>query len=158
MARPWPTMRGSRTVPRSHSGTPKRRQNTPKMASSAATRRSHQSASSIPPATAYPSTAAITGLDRVSRVGPIGPGPWSGMGRRSPSATALRSAPAQKVPSAPARTATERASSQSKATKASRSWSAQTLSTALRRSGRLMVTTVTGPSCSTTSVSGRYGA
>ena len=80
MARPWPTMRGSRTVPRSHSGTPKRRQNTPKIASSAATRRSHHSASSMPPATAYPSTAAITGLDRVRRVGPIGPGPSVGDG------------------------------------------------------------------------------
>ena len=157
MARPWPTIRGSRTVPRSHNGTPKRRQNTPKTASSAATRRSHQRASSIPPATAYPSTAAMTGLERVRRVGPIGPGPWSGMGRRSPSATALRSAPAQNVPFAPVSTATERSSSSSKAKKASLSWSAQTLSTALRRSGRLTVTTVTGPSCSTTSVSARYG-
>ena len=155
MARPCPMMRGSRTVPRSHSGTPKRRQNTPKTASSAATRRSHQSASSMPPATAYPSTAAITGLDSVRRVGPIGPGPWSGMGRRSPSATALRSAPAQNVPAAPVSTATERSSSPSKATKASRSWSAQTLSTAFRRSGRLIVTTVTGPSCSTRSESAR---
>ncbi len=107
MARPCPIIRGSRTVPRSHSGTPKRRQNTPKTASSAATLRSHHSASSIPPATANPSTAAITGLDKVRRVGPIGPGPSSGMGRRSPSATALRSAPAQKVPSEPVRTATD---------------------------------------------------
>ena len=61
----------------------------------------------MPPATAKPSTAAITGLERVSRVGPIGPGPSSGMGRRSPSASALRSAPAQKVPSAPVRMATD---------------------------------------------------
>ncbi len=99
----------------------------------------------------------MTGLPSVSRVGPIGPGPSSGMGRRSPSATALRSAPAQNVPPAPVRTATARSSSWSKATKASRNWSAQTLSTALRRSGRLMVTTVTGPSCSTSRESARYG-
>ena len=33
MARPWPMSRGRRTVPRSISGTPKRRQKTPKMAS-----------------------------------------------------------------------------------------------------------------------------
>ncbi len=52
MARPWPIRRGRRTVPRSNSGTPKRRQNTPKTASSAATRRSHHRASSRPPATA----------------------------------------------------------------------------------------------------------
>ena len=64
MARPCPTIRGRRTVPRSQSGTPKRRQNTPNVASSAATRRSHHRASSIPPATAYPSTAATTGLDK----------------------------------------------------------------------------------------------
>ena len=49
----------------------------------------------------------MTGLERVRRVGPIGPVPSSGMGRRSPSATALRSAPAQKVPPAPVSTATE---------------------------------------------------
>ena len=84
MARLCPMSRGRRTVPRSHKGTPKRRQNTPKTASSAATRRSHHRASSRPPATAWPSTAAITGLVRVIRVGPIGPGPWSGIGRRSP--------------------------------------------------------------------------
>ena len=62
-ARPSPTRRGSRTVPPSTRGTPKRRQNTPNTASSAATRRSHQTASSSPPATAWPSTAAMTGFD-----------------------------------------------------------------------------------------------
>jgi len=109
----------------------------------------------MPPATAYPSTAPITGFERVSRVGPIGPLPWSGMGRRSPSATALRSAPAQNVPAAPVKMATEPSSSRSKAKKASRNPSAQRLSTALRRSGRVMVTTVTGPSCSTATGSSR---
>ena len=102
-------MRGSRTVPPSTSGTPHRRQNTPKTASSAATRRSHHSASSSPPATAWPSIAAITGLRKVMRVGPIGPSPSSAtrLMRAPPgSAIALRSAPAQKVPSAPVSTAT----------------------------------------------------
>lgn len=51
-ARPCPTIRGRRTLPPSISGTPKRRQNTPQMASSAITRRSASSASSSPPATA----------------------------------------------------------------------------------------------------------
>ena len=40
---------------------------------SPATRRSHHAASSIPPATHQPSTAAITGLDSASRVGPERP-------------------------------------------------------------------------------------
>ncbi len=51
-ARDAPMSRGSRTVPPSISGTPQRRQKTPKVASSSATRRSHQRASSRPPATA----------------------------------------------------------------------------------------------------------
>ena len=59
-------------VPRSISGTPKRRQKTPKVASSATTRMSAHNASSMPPATAKPSTAAITGFDSRSRLGPIG--------------------------------------------------------------------------------------
>ncbi len=75
IARPVPISRGSRTVPPSISGTPQRRQKTPKLASRAATRRSHQIASSSPPATAYPSMAAMTGLESRIRVGPIGPGP-----------------------------------------------------------------------------------
>ena len=149
MARPWPMIRGSRTVPRSHSGTPKRRQNTPKTASSAATRRSHQSASSRPPATANPSTAATTGFLSVRRVGPIGPGPWSGIGRRSPSEIAFRSAPAQKVPPVPVNTATDEPSSASNSSKTWRSRAAQRLSTAFLRSGRSMDTTVTRPSRST---------
>ncbi len=62
-ARPRPISRGSRTVPPSISGTPKRRQKTPSTASRSATRRSHHSASSSPPATAWPLIAAITGLD-----------------------------------------------------------------------------------------------
>ena len=62
IARLWPMRRGRLIVPRSTSGTPKRRQYTPRTASDAATRRSHHSASSSPPATAGPSMAAITGL------------------------------------------------------------------------------------------------
>ena len=45
-------------------------QNTPNMASSSATLISHMSDSSSPPATAYPVTAAITGLLRMVRDGP----------------------------------------------------------------------------------------
>ena len=97
----------------------------------------------------YPSTAATTGLDSVRRV----PAPsvrdrgreWAGgPPRPRPSGRHRR----RRRPPAPVSTATERLSSPSKARKASRSWSAQTLSTAFRRSGRLIVMTVTGPSCS----------
>ena len=51
-ARLSPIRRGRRNVPPSISGTPQRRQKTPKTASASATRRSHQAASSRPPATA----------------------------------------------------------------------------------------------------------
>ena len=72
MAREWPISRGRRMVPRSISGTPKRRQKMPNTAPSPTTRMSAHSASSMPPATACPSTAAITGLVSRSRLGPIG--------------------------------------------------------------------------------------
>ena len=72
----------------------------PKVASSATTRMSAHSASSMPPATAKPSTAAITGFDSRNRLGPIGAmvlwPPTSRFFSRSPLATAFRSAPAQK--------------------------------------------------------------
>src|SRR5215211_7340284 len=128
IARPWPTIRGRRTVPRSTSGTPKRRLNTPR---------------------AGPSMAASTGLDSRSRVTPIGPSPSAATRSGSPAAIALRSAPAQKAPPAPVSTATEAPGSRSKARKASARAAAAGPSTALRRSGRSMVTTVTGPSRST---------
>src|SRR5215217_4133948 len=149
MARPWPTIRGRRTVPRSTRGTPTRRLSTPKAAPSAATRRSHQRASSRPPPTAGPSTAASTGLDSRSQVAPIGPSPSPATRSGSPAAIALRSAPAQNAPPAPVSTATAAPGSRSKARNASARAAAAGASTALRRSGRSMVTTVTGPWSST---------
>ena len=56
-------MRGSRCVPPSISGTPKRRSVKPSFASSVAIRRSHHSASSSPPARHQPEIAAIVGFD-----------------------------------------------------------------------------------------------
>ena len=73
IARLWPIRRGRLIVPRSTSGTPKRRQYTPSDASTAATRRSHHSASSRPPATAGPSIAAMTGFDSAAGSGPSDP-------------------------------------------------------------------------------------
>ena len=71
-----PTTRGSRWVPPSISGTPQRRSKRPKVEPGVAIRRSHQSASSTPPARHQPSIAAIAGFDGVRRVGPIGPSGW----------------------------------------------------------------------------------
>ncbi len=76
-------------------------------------------ASSSPPATAYPSTAAITGFDSAIRLGPMGPGPSSATRCIRPSLRERRSAPAQNVPPLPVRTATEADSSSSKAVNAS---------------------------------------
>ena len=58
------------TVPPSISGTPQRRQYTPNVAPRSTTRRSHHRASSRPPATALPATAAITGSSYL-RLNPV---------------------------------------------------------------------------------------
>src|SRR5688572_30724834 len=144
--------RGRRTVPPSMSGTPQRLQKMPKTASASITRRSHHSANSMPPATACPATAAMTGLDSTILLGPIGPAP-SGC-TRLPSAepNALRSAPEQNVPPAPHRTATRWTPSASNDSKAETSAAAVGPSTALRRAGRSRTTVVTGPAISTRTV------
>src|SRR5260221_13372901 len=82
------------------------------------------------------------------RVGPIGPSPSSVRRRFFPAANALRSAPAQKTPWAPVRMATLAVSSSSKVRNASASASRVGSSTALRTSGRSIVTMRTGPSFS----------
>src|SRR3954468_192034 len=143
-ARPSPPSRGSRWVPPSISGTPKRRSVKPSVDPSAAIRRSHQSASSLPPATHQPPIAAIVGLEAIRRVKPSGP---SSLNRRGPNVSrAFRSAPAQKAtPPAPVSTITRASSSASKRSYASPRSSAVGPSTALRRSWRSMVTTAAGP-------------
>src|SRR5919106_2599702 len=85
------------------------------------------------------------------RVGPIGPSPPGSkrLARSGSEAIALRSAPAQKVPPAPVKTATSWESSASKSEKARTSASAVGPSTALRASGRSIVTTATAPLTST---------
>ena len=119
IARETPIRRGSRTVPPSISGTPHRRQNTPNTAPSSATRRSHHSASSSPPATAYPATAAITGLPSRIRVGPIGPSPSGATRLPAGLPTSFRSAPEQNTPPSPCRTATAASRSASNSRNAS---------------------------------------
>ena len=103
-------MRGSRWVPPSISGT--RAAPVKPRRSSAATRRSHHSASSRPPARHQPEIAAIVGFEEVAgeaqRAG--------GIVQARPSVSiSLRSAPAQKAtPPAPVRTSTRAESSASK--------------------------------------------
>ena len=105
----------------------------------------------MPPATAAPLTAAITGLESCRRDGPMGPrargssalksrsrrpvSPWAA--RRAPY---CRSQPAQKWPWAPWNTATLAVASSSNARKAACRARAVGLSTALRTSGRSRVT------------------
>lgn len=57
------------TVPPSIKGTPRVRQGSPSCADSLATLRSHQALSSKPPASAYPSMHAMTGLGNAILVG-----------------------------------------------------------------------------------------
>ena len=106
-------MRGSRWVPPSISGTPKRRSVKPNRALGAATRRSHHSASSKPPARHQPETAAIVGFGEARRVKPSGP---PGGVCASSVSSALRSAPAQNASSpAPVTISTRAPSSATKA-------------------------------------------
>ena len=132
-------------VPPSISGTPKRRQKTPKTAFSAATRRSHHSASSRPPATACPSTAAMTGLPTSIRDRPSGASPSTS--RRGPRGSSgdieVRSAPAQNVSRAPVRMATFNESSTANSRNAPARADAVGPSTALRTSGLSMTTVIT---------------
>src|SRR5690606_25800215 len=103
--------RGNRTVVPSLMGTPQRRESTANEADSAATRRSHHSATPSPPAHACPSTAAITGFLGGRAKGPSLPAHASYL---TPLASSFRSAPEQKLPPAPHSTATRAWSSCSK--------------------------------------------
>ena len=109
----------------------------------------------MPPATAGPSTAAITGFDSSSRDGPSGPRgalpPPLGKSRLptglfwSRLETDLRSQPAQKAPPSPQNTATLALASASNCSKAATRSSALLASMALRASGRLWMTVQTPP-------------
>ena len=108
------------------------------MAVSVAMRRSHQSASSRPPARQKPEIAAIVGLGGVSRVNPIGPS--AELSRSTNVSVALRSAPAQNETSpAPVSTSTRAPASSAKRTYASCSAAAVGPSTALRLCWRSIV-------------------
>src|SRR5882672_5449375 len=125
------------------------------------TRTSHHSASSKPPATAGPATAAITGLSSSRRVGPSGPRgmsfrsssgksiSWIGVGSFMSDAPYFRSQPAQNEPPSPHSTATAAFASLSKASNAETRASALSGSIALRACGREWITVHTLPFFST---------
>src|SRR5438105_13536115 len=89
------------------------------------------------------------------RVGPIGPSPTSLRRFPKPAARAFRSKPAQNVPPAPVSTATASCGSASNRAKLPAKAAAVSESTALRTSGRSMVTVRTAPSTSLRTVLGR---
>src|SRR2546430_12834587 len=94
----------------------------------------------------------MTGLLKIIRVGPIGPGPVSPTAYLDPVAIAFRPNPAQKVPAAPVSTATDSSSFALKSLKAAASALAASGSTALRTSGRSLLTVSTPPSTSVRTV------
>ncbi|MCY1246346.1 hypothetical protein D9M72_595740 [compost metagenome] len=100
--------------------------------------------SSMPPPTACPSTAAISGLagGRLKMPKP----PRSGVEANSPRAAARKSAPAEKVPPAPVTTARKIDGSLSKSSTMSDMAFAVAASNAFLASGRLIVMIRIGPS------------
>jgi hypothetical protein len=116
----------------------------PKVAVSATTARSQASSSSSPPAKAWPCAAAIHSLLRSARTKPAKP-PFS-VARLAlrPAETSFRSAPAQKACGpAPVSTAAQISGSASTRSTAASSPCATAPLTALRASGRLIVTSAT---------------
>jgi hypothetical protein len=124
--------------------------------SSAATTRSHAIASAAPAPTAWPSTAATTGLGpcqmaRTTRCTASTLGRASAGGIRR---MVVMSPPAQNVPPAPVSTTARTVASVMAVSSASASTSRNSRSSALCRSGRFNVTIRTGPSSATSTVSG----
>src|SRR5487761_1249916 len=118
----------------------------PNCASSLATTRSQESTSSKPPASAYPSTAAITGLSGGRSVMPPNPRPPAvGL---SPVRNPFRSMPAQNVPPAPVRMRTRTSLRVSRSSMAAAMPAETAPLTAFRASGRLIVMTATPSSTS----------
>ena len=113
----------------------------PNLALSAATTKSQEMASSNPPASAYPSTAAMSGLRGAFSVRPANPLP--SIFGVSPVTNALRSMPEQNVPPAPVRMATRMSSLLSNSSRAADTPSARARLTAFLAFGRLRVMVMT---------------
>ncbi len=132
---------GNRSSPPAAATRPRLTSGIPNLASSAATTRSQASTASNPPASAYPSTAAISGFFGGRWAKPPNPRP-STIGT-SPWRNALRSMPAQKVPPAPVMIPTVRSPRESRSSSAAAICSATARFTAFLARGRLMVMTAT---------------
>ena len=135
---------GNRVVPPAMATRDRLTSGRPKAALGDATTRSHARTNSQPPATAGPSTAAITGFVLSNVTNP--PNPPRLVPRFAfPDATALRSAPAQKTGPLPARIPTHTSSSASSLSMASSRACANSPETALRASGLFNVMTAVRP-------------
>ena len=140
--------RGSRTAEPPSGNSPQRASEMPNRAPCPATRMSHACRISVPPAIAGPSTAAISGL--VSRR-PLSSGSITDRSRSAIEAPgcetviALRSAPAQNAPPAPVSTQTRMPGSLSTVSQAWRISAIIGALSALRASGRFIVTISTCP-------------
>ena len=143
------TCRGSRTAEPPSGNSPQRASEMPNRALSPATRMSVACRISVPPAIAGPSTAAISGLlsRRPLSSGSITERSTSPLLNAAPGwelAMALRSAPAQNAPPAPVSTATRMPGSRSTSSQAWRIRAIIGPLSALRASGRFIVTTGRG--------------
>src|SRR6516162_10916175 len=144
--------RGSRTADPPSGNSPQRASETPNRALSPATRMSVAWSISVPPATATPSTAAISGLVRRR---PLSKGSITDASNAPDPASpgcdrviAFRSAPAQNAPPAPVSTHTRMPGSLSTWSQAWRSSASIGPLSAFRTCGRFIVTTRTCPRCS----------
>ena len=132
-------------MPPAPANSPTRGSGSPKRAWSAATMMSHASASSSPPPTATPLTAAIIGFgqwkSRVIRPNGGRVSPWMSLPLAVRSAVALRSLPAENARSpAPVRIATQTCGSSRKSSQISASSRCASRCSAFMTSGRLSVT------------------
>ena len=117
----------------------------PKVAVVEATTRSLASTISVPPARAGPSTAAMMGLARSRCTKPANPPLAVARPPAFPELISLRSAPAQNTGGSPVRMPTQMESSASIWSMASSIPLATAPLTALRASGRLILTMANGP-------------
>src|SRR6516164_1447804 len=137
IARWYGIRRGSRNSPPAPATRPRLTSGRPNTASSLATTRSQDRTISNPPARAYPSTAAMTGLAGGRWVMPPKPRPPAA--EFSPAAKPLRSIPAQKVPPAPVMISEVTSLRVSNSSMCAAMLRATASLTALRASGRLIV-------------------
>src|SRR5215469_1531556 len=143
---------GSRSRPPAPATRPRLTSGKPNFAASLATIRSHARTNSNPPASAYPSTAAMIGFAGGCWTKP--PKPRSATIGESPDRKPLRSMPALNVPPAPVSTSTRTSGLASKSSTAAAMPRATSPLTAFLASGLLIVMTATPSPTSVRTASG----